>query len=100
MLRQHTPISMQNYKKSGGKERGMLFSRPTGVGEAGNWLNLPKLNKLLRDMMKYRKAGRAECFSPRSRSDYGIISGSVDDQRVARDMIVTAFDNGVCHFDG
>ena len=49
--------------------------------------------------MKYRKAGESGVFLPEISLGLWHNFGSVDDQRVARDMIVTAFDNGVCHFD-
>ncbi len=51
------------------------------------------------NMMKYRRAGRSGVLLPEISLGLWHNFGDVDDFEEARQMIVHAFDNGVCHFD-
>lgn len=49
--------------------------------------------------MEYRKCGESGVFLPAISLGLWHNFGDTDDYRKARDMIVYAFENGVCHFD-
>ncbi len=60
---------------------------------------IPDPMRYKKEAMHYRRAGRSGLKLPEVSLGLWHNFGSVDNFEVMRDMIFTAFDNGVCHFD-
>ncbi len=65
----------------------------------GNKERIPDPMRYKKEAMHYRRAGRSGLKLPEVSLGLWHNFGSVDNFEIMRDMIFTAFDNGVCHFD-